>query len=145
MEGGAACYIALRMHDTKDENGDLIDIPLIARILKVVNDYTDLSKKGLSAKDCLIELINRIGVYDGQVLKALKQELLGGKGKFVIRSIGFKELRIGMVLADNIVDSKQNKLVNKGQEITDVLLMRLITTSKVRGIQEPILVIIDEN
>ncbi len=144
-EGIKKQYLEYKLHGTKDEDGNEINIPLISRILKVVNDYTDLEKTGNSIQAVLLELINRIGKYDGQVLKALKQELLGGKGSYVVRSVGFKELRIGMVLADDIKDAKQNKLVNKGQEITDVLLMRLISTSKVRGIQEPVLVIVTES
>ncbi len=143
-EGIRKQFMDFKIHGTKDENDKIIEIPLISRILKVVNDYTDLSKQGKSNQDILLELLKRVGKYDSEVLAALKSELIGGKGRFIIRSVGFKELRIGMVLAANITDIKENKLVNKGQEITDVLLMRLISTSKVRGIKEPIIVIVDE-
>jgi hypothetical protein len=40
-----------------------------------------------------------------------------------------------------IKDLKGNLLLSKGTELTDMLLMRLYHTSKVREIQEPILII----
>jgi response regulator RpfG family c-di-GMP phosphodiesterase len=137
-------FMDFKLHGSKTEDGHIIDIPMIARILKVVNDYMDLSKKGKTDQAILVELINKVGSYDNSVLAALKEELLGGRGRYIVRSMPFKQLRIGMILADDIKDLKENKLVNKGQEVTDVLLMRLISTSKVRGIKEPVLVMVDE-
>ena len=60
---------------------------------------------------------------------------------FVIKSIPFKSLRIGMLLGEDLKDEDQFVLVTKGQEITDVMLMRLINLSRIKTLIEPIRVV----
>jgi len=51
------------------------------------------------------------------------------------------EIAIGMVLAEDILDSSGAILITKGNKITDVLQMRLIVYARLGRIVEPIKVL----
>lgn len=115
------------------------NIPQISRILKVAIDYYRLIDKGKDAVDAIKMMKLNAMQYDPQVLTCLMiiNKMLPSKG-FVIKSLPFRQLRIGMILADDIRDEDNYMLIAKGQEVTDVMLMRLINLSKIKNILEPI-------
>jgi response regulator RpfG family c-di-GMP phosphodiesterase len=127
--------------NTKDEKLIGKDIPVISRILKIVNDYDYKLKQGNSPKSAFKEIIESRNIYDPEIIKVLGWVLSGQQTQHTIKSITFKQLRLGMILAKDIKDTKGNVLLSKGNEVTDVMLMRLIHASKVRQIKEPILII----
>jgi response regulator RpfG family c-di-GMP phosphodiesterase len=116
-------------------------IPLIARILKVVIDFDKLINAGNSVVKSLEIMRRRLGWYDPDVLAALEEEIMDA-GK--VRIIPLKEILPGMVLVDDIKDSSGIVLVAKGNEITDVLKMRILNFSRVRSVVEPIKVMLQQ-
>jgi response regulator RpfG family c-di-GMP phosphodiesterase len=130
-----------RNFDGSDSASNLVkgeDIPLIARILKVANDYNTFLNSGMSSNRAIESMIQQSSIYDPQVLEALSNEQGISYSGYVIKNIPFKKLRLGMVLADDIRDDRDYVLISKGHEITDVQMMRLINISKFREIIEPI-------
>lgn len=115
-----------------------LDIPIIGRILKVAVDFDSFVRTGKKSAEALEMMIQMSSLYDPAVLEALTNEFKVSYSGYVIRSVPFKKLRIGMLLADDIRDDRQFVLIAKGHEITDVHLMRLINISKFRSIIEPI-------
>lgn len=114
------------------------NIPMIARILKVVIDYDNLIHSGVSTTEALQTLAKNSFKYDPRILSVFEKRISGEQPLRVIIPMKFRNLKIGMELADDIKDESGNKLVKRGTEITDVILMRLINASKVREISEPI-------
>jgi hypothetical protein len=55
-----------------------------------------------------------------------------------VKHVSFKKLRIGMILANDIIDERNFVLLGKGNEITQIILMRLANLAKYRQIVEPI-------
>ncbi len=117
------------------------NIPIIARILKVVNDFIHYSRNDVNIENAFTKMQNNSSLYDPLMMNALHLIVKGTKITNTVVSIKFRELRIGMVLARDLKDTKGNVLVKKGTEITDLTLMRLINATKVREIAEPLLVI----
>lgn len=117
------------------------DIPLMARIIKVVIDYEALLSHGKSPAQALAEMRNRDDWYDKTILAALDAEISSVQTGFVVKALKTEELSIGMVLADDIKESAGAILIPKGYEITDVLHMRLIIYSRLGRVVEPIKVL----
>lgn len=118
------------------------DLPLLSRILKIIIDFDDFKTHGLDDNTSLSEMKSNSFKYDIEILKVLEKAITGNFISKEIRSIPFKNIRIGMTLADDIRDSKGNILLKNGYEITDVILIQLINASKVRSINEPLKVFV---
>ncbi|MCL5990738.1 MAG: response regulator [Bacteroidetes bacterium] len=123
---------------TENEIVNEADFPLISRILKVAIDFENSIHKGLNQPDALRLLKATSHKYDPKVLDSLERIITGVRIERVMKHIRLKDLRIAMVIAEDIKDDKGNILLRKGYEISDVLLLRLMNASKVRSIIEPI-------
>lgn len=124
-----------------DQNKTLpANVPFMAKILSVLNDYSHELIKTNYPNEAMFKVLKKAFKYDDGVLSALKDEISGIGSGMVIRAISFKQLRIAMILAEDVKDDRGSVLIARGQEITDVLLLKLISISKVRTIVEPILV-----
>jgi response regulator RpfG family c-di-GMP phosphodiesterase len=136
-------YIAFQNHvfkepinsEIKNENEK---IPIVSRILKAVIDYDNVMQTGVTSIVAFQRLAKDAFKYDPIVLSALEKEVTGNPTYKVIKPVSFRNLRIGMLLADDLRDDNGNILIRHGIEITDVILMRLINAAKVRNIVEPI-------
>ena len=117
------------------------NIPLGARILKVVLDFDALESKGLSKRDALTELERREGWYDPQVLNALKA-IWGVKKKYVIKNMPVDNLRAQMILAEDVKTINGQLLISRGQEVTLALKERLNNFAASAGVKEPIRVFV---
>lgn len=117
------------------------DLPILSRILKASIDYNRFITLGYNERTAVNKLKYDSYHYDPSVLTALMSINKMTDTGFVIKSIPFKSLRIGMLLAEDLRDEDQFVLVTKGQEITDVMLMRLINLSRIKALIEPIRVI----
>ena len=120
-----------------DRKGE--EIPLGARILKVVLDYDTMEANGVSKIKALTRLKNRAGWYDPTILEAL--EAILGVNKFTsydVRDITFRDLKYDMVLCQDVKTTEGLLLVTKGQEVNPALLQRLKTFAVSIGIKEPI-------
>lgn len=118
-----------------------VSIPLIARILKVVLDF-DLSViRGKTKLQAIAQMRSHMQWYDPDVFKALEAEIITKKEGYVRREIKMKELMPGMVLAEDVKTEKGMLLIQKGQEITNILRTRLLNINDVNSIVEPIVIV----
>ncbi|MHB8126363.1 MAG: HD domain-containing phosphohydrolase [Desulfitobacteriaceae bacterium] len=114
------------------------DIPLIGRILKIVLDFDSLTDKGMSEPKAVEEMHKKTGHYDPDIFAALDAEVLSITKGFVVNSVALADLVNGMFLADDIKDNHEAVLVAKGQEITEVIKLRLLVFSRLGRLTEPI-------
>lgn len=151
MEGvGEAILYQNKDYDgngTPDDDKKGTDIPVIARILKVVHDF-DLTKTELGSDfQAISHMMKRKNKYDPLVLEALKGEYGMGQEeqKEVINEIYLvQNLPIGSILVEDIMSKTGVLLFSKGQEITEILKKRLLNMLSLKFIVTPIRVLINE-
>jgi len=120
------------------------DIPIGARILKVLIDLLELEAQKMP-KDAALQLMQqRQGWYDPRVLDAtfacFDIYLPDISAKSQGQAIAAKDLRVGQVVLTAIRTESGKTLVLARSRITPVLLVRLANFSKFSPIQEPIYV-----
>jgi response regulator RpfG family c-di-GMP phosphodiesterase len=120
------------------------DIPIGARILKVVLDFDLVESKGLD-KSKIIDTLNRqCDRYDPVVLDAFK-DILGIDSRHVLETIRLNELEAGMILHDGLETATGRLLISRGQEITPVMIRRLKNYADNTDLKEPFQVLVLEN
>lgn len=109
-----------------------IDIPIGAKILSIINDFDGLQSGILSEKHHTSEeALNLIRAgankrYDPAFVEAFAELLEKIKLEVVPeRSVGFMDLKVGMVLARDLV-SKEGVLMLSADHVLDVVLIRKI-------------------
>jgi len=117
------------------------DIPIIGRILKIVLDFDTLTSKGMSAPRAVEEMLNNTGYYDPDIFAALDAEVLSVANGFVVNAVAIADLVNGMLLADDLKDNYGAILLSKGQEVTEILKLRLLVFSRLGRVAEPIRVL----
>lgn len=118
------------------------DIPLGARVLKVVLDFDSLLSGGYSKGRALEVLKARRGWYDPAILTLLDQ-VLGVEARYDVKEVGLLGLEEGMVLAADVVSRREGKrLLAKGQRLSRTLIMGLLNYQRMGGVQEPIRVLV---
>ena len=117
------------------------DIPLGARILLVAFDYDALETGGMTADRALAVLHGREGRYDPRVLAAFAALRSGAGGRGPIREVGLRELRTGMVVAEDIHARTGAVIVPRGHEVTWALIQRLTNFALGIGVTEPVRVL----
>jgi response regulator RpfG family c-di-GMP phosphodiesterase len=93
------------------------EIPLGARLLKVVIDFDAAETSGLSASDALAMLRQTPANYDPAILAALEKAIAQASGQKVV-TIEIGKLTDSMVIAADVVTFKNVLLIAKGQETT---------------------------
>lgn len=116
------------------------ELPLGARILRLLVDYDRLEAGGASASVALGTLAQRAGAYDPALLEDLRA--IVGTSKEDVRELPLLALRPGMVFAEDVRSRTSTLLVARGQTVTHGLLerMRNLPPGQVR---EPIRVLVD--
>ena len=117
------------------------EIPVEARILKLVIDFDALENSGLERDDALQQLSSHPGWYDPVVFEAMKSSFEKEK-KYKVRDLTVEDLAPDMILADAVRDEKGRMIVTKGQQLTPGLLMHITHIAHQKTIQEPIKVIV---
>lgn len=115
------------------------DIPLGARILKVVLDFDMLESKGFSQEKALNQLKLQWKWYDPSVLKAMEL-FFEGKSKYVVKKIPLASLRAGMLLFEDVTNIQGQLLISRGEEVSPMLIKRLKNFAVKTKIKEPIFV-----
>jgi response regulator RpfG family c-di-GMP phosphodiesterase len=113
------------------------ELPLGGRLLKVVLDFDSLAAREPSRIKVLEVLRQRAGWYDPAILDAL-QKVLGVETRLEVQELRVCQLKVHMVLAEDVLTDKGLLLVAKGQEITPTLLQRLENYALRGTIREPI-------
>jgi response regulator RpfG family c-di-GMP phosphodiesterase len=128
-----------------DDNVAGEDIPLGARMLKVLWDLAQLEAKGLNRAIALQQLRAREGWYDPEILSAVMetaavQEPSSVPDSKVILAVKFSHLRVGQVLQTDVETKTGVLLVPNGTRMTPMVLHWLRNFAALYGIKEPILV-----
>jgi len=116
-------------------------IPLGARIIKVLLDFDILELAGNSKRKALEGLKQQSGWYDSNVLAAL-ESVVELESRYRVTSVKIAELTEGMILADDIKSIQGILLTAKGQPVGRILKEGLLRFSSNAGIPEPIRVIV---
>jgi response regulator RpfG family c-di-GMP phosphodiesterase len=117
------------------------DIPVGARILKVVLDFDRLEGKGVPRANAFAALRKRSKSYDPSVLDAM-EALLGMEARHRRMELKIRELRAGMVLDQDINTVEGQLVISRGQELSRILLSRLYAFATSKPIREPIRVFV---
>jgi response regulator RpfG family c-di-GMP phosphodiesterase len=118
------------------------EIPIGARLLRVALDHDALELRGVLGTRAIAVLRGRQGEYDPAVLDALARLRAWDADGREIRELRLPDLRIGMILADDVLARTGALLVARGQTISDGLLLRLRAFAENVGVMEPLLIAI---
>ena len=116
------------------------NIPVGARMLKIVRDYVWLETQGHPQKYIFETLSERKRLYDKNIYNIFIS-FFETTTIEKIEEISYKELQNGMMLAKDVYSKSHTLLVSKENEITPMLLERIRNFAEHTGIKEPIRVI----
>ena len=121
------------------------NIPLGARMLRVLLDLIEIEAKGKNRASALELLRSRTGWYDPHILEVLSSPLLAAtmEPAAIAKSsaqVAFQDLRIGDVLCADVLTREGLLIVVTGNRVTPALLERLRNFSRIAGIKEPLFV-----
>lgn len=121
------------------------DIPVGARILKLLSNLVDLEGDGVPMARALELMRKQEGHYDPRVLDAVfacfdvYPNTTPTHNKEPLR-LHLKNLQLGQTLVANITTLDEILIVEAGTKITSTLLERLHNFAELSGIKEPIIV-----
>lgn len=129
--------------DGEPQNGLAGDaIPLGSRLLKLALDYDTLISGGLSADEALAKIILRDRAwYDPALIFALKQAVASDIDYETI-TIKVDDLKVGLIIAEDVYGNSGVLIIPKGQEINSSLLARLRNYAAMAGIKNSIKVLL---
>jgi response regulator RpfG family c-di-GMP phosphodiesterase len=117
------------------------NIPIGARILRVLSDLIDFEAKGKPRGRALQAMQQEPGRYDPKVLEAVAScfdVYLESTGAAQSRPKPFKDLAVGDVLVADLRTIDGTLLVTRGNCITALLLQKLVNFAELSGIEEPV-------
>jgi response regulator RpfG family c-di-GMP phosphodiesterase len=120
------------------------DIPIGARILRVLLDFDRLVSSGLIKSEAYKTIKQGAGVYDPDVVVAFG-EVLGEEGKHVVVQVPVAKLREKMILAEDMFVTRGGqkiKVLPKGYELSGVALEHISKLIRYDTIKDTIKVII---
>lgn len=94
------------------------DIPMLARLLKVVVDFDGLESNGTKPEQVIKLLIARRGVYDPVILRALADHVVSLIAETIV-TVMITELDTSMTVAKDFYTKAGVLLVSKGQRISE--------------------------
>jgi response regulator RpfG family c-di-GMP phosphodiesterase len=118
-------------------------LPVGARILKVLADLAQLEKKGVQRPAAIDEMRKRKDWYDPQMLNVVVNALCQeaderGPIQGTTRLVTFLNLRIGDVLAADLVTKDGVLIISAGNRVTLPMMQRLRNFAALSGVKEPI-------
>jgi response regulator RpfG family c-di-GMP phosphodiesterase len=119
-------------------------LPLGARLLKILFDLQEVQAGGIAPLDALIQIRQRSGWYDVDLLQEihdmLKEGVLETESHDGAVAVPLRELAEGHKLYSNVETRDGVLMIPAGHIITQTLLVRLQNFAKIGGIKEPIYV-----
>jgi len=112
------------------------ELPLGARLLKAAGDYDVLEARGTPSAQALADMRRQRGVYDPTVLDALARAV--GQAQRIAVELTVRQLREGMVFAEDVMAESGMLLIARGQEVTGSLLERIQGLSRMVEVKEPV-------
>ncbi|MDR3640349.1 MAG: response regulator [Humidesulfovibrio sp.] len=128
--------IILKQHARFDENP-----PFGARVLKVVLDYDMLANRALHTGAIFTQMHGALGIYDPEILKAFESTIPVESGH-VRRRVTMRELKVNMILEEDIVSVDGMLLLAKDAELNEANIYRLIESKTSFDIVEPVSVLV---
>ena len=116
------------------------ELPLGARLLRLLVDYDRLEASGATAAVALGILAQRAGTYDPALLEHLRAVV--GTRTEDVRELALPALRPGMVFADDVRSRTNTLLVARGQTVTQGLIERMKNLPPGQ-VKEPIRVLVE--
>ncbi|MFZ5428206.1 MAG: HD domain-containing phosphohydrolase [Thermodesulfobacteriota bacterium] len=116
-------------------------IPYGARMLKICLDYDKLEACGGSVHDVMAAMRKQAPRYDPAILDAFERYVCEDTG-FIRKELGLRELREGMILAEDVRTPENLLLLAKGLEVNQYSLMRLHNLAKTHGVRQPFAVLV---
>jgi response regulator RpfG family c-di-GMP phosphodiesterase len=114
-------------------------IPLGGRILRLVQDYDQLTVRGMAVDDALATLRAATGIYDISLFSALTAAASSDDGE--VHGVMLVDLKPGVLLAADARTKTDVLLAPRGEEVTLSLLARLHNFATLdEGVAEPLLV-----
>lgn len=113
------------------------EIPLGARLLKILSDLAEFESKGIPFLDSMSRLRSRAGWYDPDLLETVAA-LFAPVVQRPPLEIPFSKLLVGHVLCSDIQTRDGILIVVAGHKITPALMERLRNFNDLSGIKEPI-------
>jgi hypothetical protein len=90
----------------------------------------------------LERLKTKTGLYDPAILTAFDM-VLGVEAKFDVMDVAVIDLEEGMVLAEDVTASSEEKrILAKGQELSNTLIMSIRSYHRIMVVNEPIRVMV---
>ncbi|MEY2407453.1 MAG: hypothetical protein QOF48_123 [Verrucomicrobiota bacterium] len=119
------------------------EIPVGARILRVLSDLSALQSGGHTGRSALVEMQGRAGFYDRAVLDAAANCYAAGPqapepAERPMIEIAATDLRIGHVLADKIETTGGSMLVTAATLITPLIMEKLRNFIALKYIQQTV-------
>ncbi len=114
---------------------------LLSQFIKTLTDYDLLIHKGKLPKTALEIMHSEKENYNEVILQGLEAEVLQVMDGFLVKSIKLEDLRVGMVLADDLRSERNVILIRKNSEISDVILDRVMNFQHFEPVQEPVKVL----
>ncbi len=121
------------------------DIPIGARILKVLHDLAMRELETGDKAQALAAMKEQVGTYDLRVLDSAFACFnvylqTSSSGQAVIRPCALRDLSVGHVLAANVVTFDGILVVSAGTELTSLVLQRLRNFAELNPLREPVYV-----
>jgi len=143
--------IVLYQHQTFDGSGYPNDgcageqLPLGARMLKILNDRMALEADGIVKQRALDVMQAKVGVYDPKLLatcflcfEAFLENPVSAERP--VRTLSVRELKVGQVVVSDIRTHEGLVLVGAGNRLTEMVLKRLANYDELGEVKQPVLV-----
>lgn len=106
---------------------------ILASVLTLALDFDSLTSAGRAHESTIADLRSQKGRYDDQVQPAVGAlRALGADS--IIADVPLDKLRLGMVLAQDVVNTGGMLVVPKGQQVTQAMLTRLRNYAELKSI-----------
>ncbi len=119
------------------------DIPIGARVIKVLNDYLCFYAQVKDMGAARAMLLGNEDAYDADVLAAV-ETLLEDDAKGVATNINVSQIKAGMVLAQDVLTVSGALLIENGFEVSETMATRLINFWRNGEISEQLAVYVRE-
>lgn len=113
------------------------DLPIGARMLKIILDYDALVSQGAGMEPALATMASRLGWYDRRLQLAFESYCKETRLDPGVAELPLEELSSGMMFAADVRTVEGMFLVARGQEVTPVLAARLQHLQKAHQILGP--------
>lgn len=120
-------------------------IPAAARVLKILNDRSELESNGIAKRKAETAMRNRPGEYDPELLDAVFAALPDFLTQTVTKERPVLHCRVadlvpGQVLVSRVLTLKGARLLDAGVELTPAMIARLRQHAVLNEVSQPILV-----